>query len=260
MMLDVLNEVEKDLPKLLMADGWGSVYIDSHPPVVEQMWRMWDKDPNVRICLNWIHACDRTASRYHRHKWPSAAKLLTGACWMRVGSSWHFENEDQPGAVASDILLRAPSVYEMAEQAGWHSISPIIEDKSSEMTTYRHSSGGSLSLMVNGPPWSSGGTKPLYPLSASQQKNLLDRFRYWYPHRFIDYIRRNGAFPSAIDNFISRWHDGGTGVAKLHDFLGFTKKEYAQWVEKDNLLMKMITEKKIEFEERLGTFEGFPME
>jgi hypothetical protein len=105
-MLGILTEVEKDLPKLLMADGWKSLYIDSYPPVVERMWKMWERDPSIRICLHWIHACDRNVSHYHKHPWPLATKLLTGVCWMRVGSSWHFEGEESgPGAVVETKAL-----------------------------------------------------------------------------------------------------------------------------------------------------------
>jgi hypothetical protein len=177
---------------------------------------------------------------------------------MRVGSSWHFEGEENgPGAVVSDILLRAPSAYEMTDLEGWHSISPIIEDKSSEMTTYRHSSGGALSLMVNGPLQS---IEEAQPLSESQQKNLLDRFRYWYPYRFIDHIRRKDVFPSAINDFVDMWHAGETGVAELRDFFGFTQEEYSRWVEHPGGLTKLLTKKTMEYEDRLGTIEGFPLE
>jgi hypothetical protein len=265
-MLNVLAQVEKDLPKLLMADGWKSLYIDYHPPVVERMYRQWERDESIRISLHWIHACDRTASLYHRHPWPSACKLLTGAYWMRVGSSWMRDDEEGPGAVVSEILLHAPSSYEITEREGWHSVSPISDTggvDSSEMMTYRRSSGGSLSLMVSGPPWGIGETKPtrkLHPLSESQQQNLLDRFRYWYPYRFIDFFRRSEAFPSAFDNFIWTWHAGGTGVSELYDFLGFTEEEYEKWMKNKDFLRKLLVEKKLEFRQRLGTCEGFPRE
>lgn len=255
-MLDILTEVEKDLPKLLMADGWKSLYIDYHLPVVERMFRRWDRDPSIRISLHWAHSCDRYVSLYHRHPWPSAFKLLTGACWMKVGGG-----VDQ--VTVSEILLRAPSAYEMTNKEGWHSVSPIDEVDPPEMSEYRRSSGGVLSIMVSGSPW--GGhtikpTKKLHSLSESQQLNLLDRFRYWYPHRFIDFVRRKEVFCSTIDNFIGRWHDGETGVEQLHDFLGFTQEEYARWVEEDSSLMGILVKKTLEFEQRLGTCEGFPLE
>ena len=47
---------------------------------------------------------------------------------------------------------------------------------------------------------------------------------------FVEQCLQGMADPSQIDDFIDQWHEGPSQQS-LHDYLGFTAKEYACWVE-----------------------------
>jgi DNA-binding transcriptional ArsR family regulator len=48
-----------------------------------------------------------------------------------------------------------------------------------------------------------------------------------------------------IDDFVDDWHEGGTGMS-LHDFLGLSREDYAQWVEQPDSLETALNERKHE--------------
>src|SRR5262245_32103375 len=82
-MLDVLEAFEKELPRLLADEGaWQSLYVDSHPPVVERLWRPWRAG---RAYLHRIHPCGPGEALFHPHPWPSAMRVLEGEYEMAIG-------------------------------------------------------------------------------------------------------------------------------------------------------------------------------
>lgn len=42
-----------------------------------------------------------------------------------------------------------------------------------------------------------------------------------------------------IDDFVSEWHDAGSGL-KLHEFLGMTHEEYTLWVAEPDLISLIV--------------------
>jgi len=52
---------------------------------------------------------------------------------------------------------------------------------------------------------------------------------------FIDLCLSGRAFVDEIDDYVDRWHKGGTGLP-LHEFLGLTRPEYSLWSEKHRIL------------------------
>lgn len=56
---------------------------------------------------------------------------------------------------------------------------------------------------------------------------------------FIDQCLAGGANEDAIDDFVDRWHEGGSGVP-LWRFLGMTREEYGLWVENGDLLPAIV--------------------
>ena len=56
-MFDVLMDAETVILELIEdAEGWNSLLVDYHPPVVERLWRQFG---DHRIFLHRIHPCDR---------------------------------------------------------------------------------------------------------------------------------------------------------------------------------------------------------
>src|SRR5271157_1134939 len=56
------------------------------------------------------------------------------------------------------------------------------------------------------------------------------------------YVHGNASVDD-IDDFIDVWHQGGTGVP-LHEFLGLSQEEYAQWVEQPDSLEATLNKKR----------------
>jgi hypothetical protein len=59
------------------------------------------------------------------------------------------------------------------------------------------------------------------------------------PSSFISDCIRGIALLEDIDDYIDRWHEGGTGLA-IHDFLGMTRQEYNAYLLDDNALAFIV--------------------
>jgi hypothetical protein len=57
--------------------------------------------------------------------------------------------------------------------------------------------------------------------------------------RFIDSVLEGDAFETEIDDFVEEWHEGKSGLS-LPEFLGFSKEEYALWVEQPESLRSIL--------------------
>jgi len=79
-MLNVLQEVEKELLALLDKTDWNSVNIDYETPHVERLWIPYG---DYRVSLHRIHQCEK--SLMHPHPWPQAVRVISGCYEMGVG-------------------------------------------------------------------------------------------------------------------------------------------------------------------------------
>lgn len=132
-MLRALRHAETNLADYLSdVDGWKSLYIDYEPPTVLRLWRTIDGGGH-RLYLHRILPCE--TALFHPHPWPSAVKVLEGAYEMNVG----FGAGIDPPNVASTLILRPGSAYEMIDPDSWHSVRPLQRP--------------SISIMVTGIPW-----------------------------------------------------------------------------------------------------------
>lgn len=59
------------------------------------------------------------------------------------------------------------------------------------------------------------------------------------PDTFVKKCLEGEALADDIDDYVERWHKGGTGL-RLSEFLGFTKAEYKLWAEKPNSLQYIL--------------------
>lgn len=50
----------------------------------------------------------------------------------------------------------------------------------------------------------------------------------------IEKLTREKLTNENIDDFIEKWHESSEEI-ELHDFLGWTKEQYAHWVKTDEL-------------------------
>ena len=73
---------------------------------------------------------------------------------------------------------------------------------------------------------------------------------------FIDRYARGELAEADIDDFIDDWHDGKTGVADLHDYLGLSWDEYGEWVKHEGALDRIVKARRegrpVEFRPALG--------
>jgi hypothetical protein len=163
MMLDLLHEAEKELPQLLASpDGWKSLLVDYHPPHVERVYREWR---GMRLCLHWIHPCERGEALFHPHPWPSAMRVLSGTYEMGVG----YGEGDHAPPVAALIVASGPMEYEMTDRDAWHYVRPL--------------GGVAMTLMVSGAPWQRSFPQAptrLSPLSDARVKETLEAYRRVY--------------------------------------------------------------------------------
>lgn len=163
-MIEVLEEVERELPKLLQdVEGWQSVFVDYHPPYVERLWRPWKE---YRVSLHRIYPCERAESLFHPHPWPQAVRVLDGNYEMGLG----YGKGDTPPPVAQVITVRGNFTYTMLDPDGWHYVRPVGTP--------------SLSLMVTGKPWgrpAPKSTKVLGKLDPFKVANLITAFMTFYP-------------------------------------------------------------------------------
>lgn len=159
-MLEVLERVELALPQLLASEeGWRTLLIDYHPPVVERVFRQWG---DFRISLHCIHPCAPSEALFHPHPWPSAMRILSGTYEMAVG----YGAGDEPPPHAAKIIARGDLAYEMTDPNAWHYVRPIGDV--------------AMTLMVTGPPWqrsAPGPTSPLGPLTPARAEEIKSFFR-----------------------------------------------------------------------------------
>lgn len=164
-MLDVLRQVERELPTMLKKEqegDWNSVYVDYHEPFVERLWRPWKE---YRIYLHRIFPCETSKALFHRHPWPSAMRVLEGKYEMGVG----YTKGSEPPRVAAKLILPRFSEYEMTEPHAWHYVRPLAE--------------ASVSLMVTGTPWQVSApksSKKLGPLTWEQSQRIFKACRLVY--------------------------------------------------------------------------------
>lgn len=157
-MLEKLHQIERQLPDLLVQDGWQSLYVDYHPPIVERVWR---QEGDYRINLHCIHPCEPEEALMHPHPWPSAIKILSGK--YRQGIGYSSGRETPP--IAATTIMTYGSSYEMVNKDGWHYVAPIDDVV--------------MSLMVTGKPWdrwAPRSEKQLNPLSEKMVKEILEFF------------------------------------------------------------------------------------
>lgn len=166
-MFTILNEVEKELPKLLQQEEiWKSVFVDYHLPFVKRLWTPFVfENEEYRIYLHQILPCDLEDCLFHPHPWPSIMKILSGKYKMTVGYAQGMIAPE----VAMTLILPAGTIYEMTNPNGWHAVCPI-----------EHSS---FSLMITGTPWdrpSHKSTKTLTALNESEKASILNNFIKYY--------------------------------------------------------------------------------
>lgn len=163
-MLDLLSQVEKELPALLLEQGWKSVDITYHDPRVERVWRQWGEN---RISLHAIHPCPPSESLFHPHPWPSAMRIVKGKYEMSVG---YGKGIELPPEVCKLILVDGCS-YEMTHPDGWHGVRPL--------------DGICWTVMVSGKPWNREvNEKPQteqHALSSDRMFEILAFFQQHYP-------------------------------------------------------------------------------
>lgn len=160
-MLEVLQEVEKELPKLLTDKGiWKGIYVDYHAPIVERLWCQWGE---YRIYLHRILLCGEGEALFHPHPWPSAMKVF-GEYEMGMG----FGSGDNPPPIFTKIILGHGDVYEMTHEDGWHYVRPLGKPN--------------FSIMVTGQPWNRRNpSKKLHGLALEEERRLFRFFRTEYP-------------------------------------------------------------------------------
>lgn len=164
-MLDVLAEVERALPQLLVPeenDRWFDVDVDYEPPRVERVWRQYRE---WRVYLHCIHPCDVTQALFHPHPWPSAMLILSGSYSMLLG----YGKGSTAPPVRHKVILSAGSRYEMTDKDEWHCAAPF--------------DGCAMTLMVTGAPWERWSPRPqklLNRLEESRRERILCFFRGRY--------------------------------------------------------------------------------
>jgi len=56
---------------------------------------------------------------------------------------------------------------------------------------------------------------------------------------FVELVLRGEAVPADINDFIDRWHEG-QDPRSLSEYLGFSRSEYARWVEEPDCLESLL--------------------
>jgi hypothetical protein len=163
-MLDVLREVESELPVLLRDEAsWKSVFIDYHPPTVERLWLPWR---DYRVCLHRIYPCAPGEALFHPHPWPSVMRILSGEYEMAVG----YGKGESPPPIAALMIAAGDFRYEMTDTDAWHYVRPLRVP--------------TMSLMITGKPWdrpAPTASKLLRPLKPEQCAGIFAFFRERYP-------------------------------------------------------------------------------
>lgn len=177
-MLTDLHAALAGLSPLLDWDGWHSLHVTYHPPIVERLWRPYGAH---RLFLHRIHPCAPGEALLHPHPWPSAVSIVSGRYEMVVAATSSRYSlvggkyVPEAGSALTQMILTVGSEYEMVNPSGWHSVRPL-EDPS-------------LSVMLVGRPYdvawpTSNFPKPEEaqgPLSPELQAALLRDFKEHFP-------------------------------------------------------------------------------
>lgn len=137
-MLELLEKfLKEDKELLLMPSIWKTLDVNYFPPRVE---RVWTQIGYYRYYLHKIHPTNE-ACLFHKHKWPSAIKILKGK--YEMGVSYCEEEITSEEAynlpIAAKFILNEGSSYEMTDTHGLHYVKPLDEV--------------SYSIMVSGIPY-----------------------------------------------------------------------------------------------------------
>lgn len=94
-----------------------------------------------------------------------------------------------------------------------------------------------------------------YPIASPDQSNNSEVLEYTFEFRmvhnnvehqwnktpFVELLRQGRAEHREVDNFIDMWHDGwGEENQGLREFLGFTEKEYEEFLKDADYLYTMV--------------------
>lgn len=165
-MLNILAQVEDELPDLLNLEDWNSTHVTYQPPEVHRLWRQWG---DYRIFLHKIlPSTSGKESLYHPHPWPSVVKVVDCYGQYKMGVGYGPGLQEPP--LAATIWARPGVVYEMMDPNGWHFV---------EMSAH------SYSIMITGKPW--GREMPHSdhpkqgPLSPEMVEALKEKFANYYP-------------------------------------------------------------------------------
>lgn len=112
---------------------WDSLIVNKRKPYTYRVFT--HLQSGERICLHKFDPCDTHESFIHPHPWPGAFIILEGGYKMELFLS--ADREARPKYVCQ-ILLQAPSSYEITNPMTWHGVTPLV-------TTY--------TVMINGPAW-----------------------------------------------------------------------------------------------------------
>ena len=163
-MLEILREVERDLPDMLLDESsWRSLDVNYDQPRVERLYRQHGEN---RIYLHRIHPCSTGQPLMHPHPWPSVVRVLSGLYEMGMG----VNSDNTTPSVVVTLYFYGAGLYEMTDPAAWHYVRPL--------------GGPSFSLMVAGPKWdrwAPSSSVPLQPLQADEIREIFEFFRSRYP-------------------------------------------------------------------------------
>ena len=119
-MIEELNQILPQIPKLLLNNKWDSLLINKYPPVI---YRLSLKISNDRTLL--LHKLFNTNSDQalmHSHSWPLACKVLNGEYETGIGYS-----NDRNHTPKSDFtsFVKSGDIYEILSPNLWHYTKPV---------------------------------------------------------------------------------------------------------------------------------------
>lgn len=166
-MIDILEKfIKEDKELLLNPNIWKTLDVDYYPPRVE---RVWTQIGDYRYYLHIIHPTNELCL-FHKHKWPSAIRILKGQYEMGVSYCEREVTSEEAYnlPIAAKFILSEGSSYEMTNTHGLHYVKPLGDV--------------SYSIMVSGIPYSEKRQEaPFEKLSeldeATKLQNLSDFHR-----------------------------------------------------------------------------------
>jgi hypothetical protein len=129
-LIEELQQIEGAKLKELLEtpEIWNSIDIVYFPARVE---RLWCQLGEHRLYLHYIHPCEKGASLFHPHPWPSVIHVLEGEYEMGMGFGSGLKVPD----VFSTIISQGSMYYDMPHKDGWHYVRPTTEICTSVMLT-----------------------------------------------------------------------------------------------------------------------------